>query len=219
MPRAEISRRSLLRGACATGAAFGLDALFTADRTDAAAVGPNDKIKVTKVEVVRSQEFVGLRQNLDRRRHCRLGRDAQGRRQGVRRGRARSRALPGRPGSESRRVPLAGDSSRRVLSRRTDQDRHSERDRSGALGHQGQSLRRACLQAARRPDARPHPRLRPGKLDDRRQRDEGRVRMPRALRSNTSRGRNSWTKWRSVSKRCAIARARASISASTFMAR
>src|SRR2546430_13328643 len=48
--RPEIDRRSLIRGALATGALFGLDALFTAERTNAAAVGPNDKIKVTKVE-------------------------------------------------------------------------------------------------------------------------------------------------------------------------
>jgi galactonate dehydratase len=34
----------------ASGALFGLDAMFTAERTDAAAVGPNDSIKVTKVE-------------------------------------------------------------------------------------------------------------------------------------------------------------------------
>ena len=50
MPKQEIDRRSLLRGALATGTLFGLDALFTADRTNAAAVGPNDKIKVTKIE-------------------------------------------------------------------------------------------------------------------------------------------------------------------------
>src|SRR4051794_1690166 len=50
MVRAPIDRRSLLRGALATGTLFGLVALFTADRTDAAAVGPNDAIKVTKVE-------------------------------------------------------------------------------------------------------------------------------------------------------------------------
>ena len=50
MPQAPIDRRSLLRGALATGTLFGLDALFTADRTDAAAVGPNDAVKVTKVE-------------------------------------------------------------------------------------------------------------------------------------------------------------------------
>ena len=46
----QINRRSLLRGALATGTLFGLDALFTAERTDAAEVGPNDKIKVTKIE-------------------------------------------------------------------------------------------------------------------------------------------------------------------------
>ena len=45
-----IDRRSLLRGALASGALYSLDALFTAERTNAAAVGPNDKIKVTKVE-------------------------------------------------------------------------------------------------------------------------------------------------------------------------
>ena len=50
MPRPQIGRRSLLRGALATGTLFGLDALFTAERSDAAAVGPNDRIKVTKVE-------------------------------------------------------------------------------------------------------------------------------------------------------------------------
>jgi len=50
MLKAQIDRRSLLRGALATGALFGLDALFTTERTQAAAVGPNDKIKVTKVE-------------------------------------------------------------------------------------------------------------------------------------------------------------------------
>src|SRR4051794_30624798 len=50
MRRAEIDRRSILRYALASGTVFGLDALFTAERTEAAAVGPNDKIKVTKVE-------------------------------------------------------------------------------------------------------------------------------------------------------------------------
>jgi galactonate dehydratase len=50
MPRAQIDRRSLLRGALATGALFGLDAMFTAERSEAAAIGPNDAIKVTKVE-------------------------------------------------------------------------------------------------------------------------------------------------------------------------
>jgi galactonate dehydratase len=46
----EINRRTLLRSALAAGTMFGLDALFTAERTDAAAVGPNDSIKVTKLE-------------------------------------------------------------------------------------------------------------------------------------------------------------------------
>lgn len=41
-----IDRRSLLRGA----GVLGLDALFTAPRSDAAAIGPNDSIKVTKIE-------------------------------------------------------------------------------------------------------------------------------------------------------------------------
>src|SRR6202163_29534 len=50
MPREFIDRRSLLRGALATGTLFGLDALFTAERTNAAAVRPNDNIKVTKIE-------------------------------------------------------------------------------------------------------------------------------------------------------------------------
>ena len=43
-----IDRRSLLR--MGPAALFGLDAMFTAQRTNAAAVGPNDKIKVTKIE-------------------------------------------------------------------------------------------------------------------------------------------------------------------------
>src|SRR6185295_17614518 len=50
MTRAPIDRRSLLRGALATGTLFGLDSLFTAERTNTAAVGPNDNVKVTKVE-------------------------------------------------------------------------------------------------------------------------------------------------------------------------
>ena len=45
-----IGRRSLLRGAIATGGILGLDALFTTERTNAAAIGPNDIIKVTKIE-------------------------------------------------------------------------------------------------------------------------------------------------------------------------
>src|SRR5271168_3393239 len=46
----ESTRRSLLRGALGMGTLFGLDALFTAERSDAAAVGPNDQIKVTKID-------------------------------------------------------------------------------------------------------------------------------------------------------------------------
>jgi galactonate dehydratase len=45
-----MNRRSWLRGLAGTGALFGMDALFTAERTDAAQVGPNDAIKVTKIE-------------------------------------------------------------------------------------------------------------------------------------------------------------------------
>ncbi len=45
-----IDRRSLLRSALATGTLFGLDALFTTERTNAAAIGPKDNIKVTKIE-------------------------------------------------------------------------------------------------------------------------------------------------------------------------
>src|SRR5262245_61218518 len=46
-----LSRRALLRQALMTPAALaGIDALFTAERTNAAAVGPNDNIKVTKIE-------------------------------------------------------------------------------------------------------------------------------------------------------------------------
>ncbi len=41
-----IDRRTLLRGA----GVLGMDAMFTAARSDAAAVGPNDTIKVTKIE-------------------------------------------------------------------------------------------------------------------------------------------------------------------------
>ena len=45
-----IDRRSLLRQTLAAGSLFGLDALFTAERSDAAAVGPKDAVKVTKIE-------------------------------------------------------------------------------------------------------------------------------------------------------------------------
>jgi galactonate dehydratase len=45
-----MDRRSWLRSMLAPGALFSLDALFTAERTDAAQAGPKDNIKVTKIE-------------------------------------------------------------------------------------------------------------------------------------------------------------------------
>lgn len=45
-----MDRRSMLGSMLGAGALFGLDALFTAERTDAAQIGPNDQIKVTKIE-------------------------------------------------------------------------------------------------------------------------------------------------------------------------
>jgi galactonate dehydratase len=45
-----MNRRSWLRGVLAPGAAMALDAMFVAPRTDAAQIGPNDEIKVTKIE-------------------------------------------------------------------------------------------------------------------------------------------------------------------------
>src|SRR4030043_527514 len=50
MSQPQVNRRSLMGGLLGAGGLFGLDAAFTAQRTNAAAVGPNDKIKVTKVE-------------------------------------------------------------------------------------------------------------------------------------------------------------------------
>ena len=50
MSLSKVHRRSFLRGALASGGILGLDAFFTAERTDAAAIGPNDSIKVTKIE-------------------------------------------------------------------------------------------------------------------------------------------------------------------------
>ena len=50
MANAELDRRSLLKRTLAAGSLFGLDALFTADRADAAPVGPKDNVKVTKIE-------------------------------------------------------------------------------------------------------------------------------------------------------------------------
>jgi galactonate dehydratase len=50
MTQHQMDRRSFFRGLLGPAALFGLDAAFTAKRTDAAAVGPNDVIKVTKIE-------------------------------------------------------------------------------------------------------------------------------------------------------------------------
>ena len=50
MSRFRMNRRSWLRGLIGGGVLLGMDALFTAERTDAAVVGPNDTIKVTKIE-------------------------------------------------------------------------------------------------------------------------------------------------------------------------
>lgn len=46
----QMNRRSLLRGAVGTAGILGIESTFGALRTDAAAVGPKDKIKVTKIE-------------------------------------------------------------------------------------------------------------------------------------------------------------------------
>ena len=46
----QMNRRSWLRGLTGAGGLFALDAAFTAERTNAAAVGPNDNIKITKIE-------------------------------------------------------------------------------------------------------------------------------------------------------------------------
>src|SRR5215212_10925544 len=50
MSAQQMNRRSWLRTLAGPAAVFGLDAMFTAERTDAAAVGPNDNVKVTKIE-------------------------------------------------------------------------------------------------------------------------------------------------------------------------
>lgn len=50
MTHSRMNRRGWLRGLAGAGSLFGLDTLFTAERTDAAAVGPNDAIQVTRVE-------------------------------------------------------------------------------------------------------------------------------------------------------------------------
>jgi len=46
----EVGRRSAIRGLAGTGALLGLDEAFTAEPSPAAPVGPNDNIKVTKLE-------------------------------------------------------------------------------------------------------------------------------------------------------------------------
>ena len=46
----EVNRRSAIRGLAGTGALLGLDEAFTAEPSPAAPVGPNDNIKVTKLE-------------------------------------------------------------------------------------------------------------------------------------------------------------------------
>jgi len=46
----QINRRDMMRSLVGAGSLFGMDALFTAERTEAAAVGPNDEIKVSKIE-------------------------------------------------------------------------------------------------------------------------------------------------------------------------
>lgn len=50
MSRLRMDRRSWMRGLIGSGALLGLDAAFTAKRTDAAQIGPNDNIKVSKIE-------------------------------------------------------------------------------------------------------------------------------------------------------------------------
>ena len=50
MSLSTMTRRSWMRTLLGAGSIAGLDAMFTCERTDAAAVGPNDKIKVTKIE-------------------------------------------------------------------------------------------------------------------------------------------------------------------------
>src|ERR687891_814838 len=46
----QMDRRSLFGGFLGAGALYGFDGAFTAERTDAAQVGPKDKVKVTKIE-------------------------------------------------------------------------------------------------------------------------------------------------------------------------
>src|ERR687891_135334 len=46
----QMDRRSLFGGFLGAGALYGFDGAFTAERTNAAQVGPKDKVKVTKIE-------------------------------------------------------------------------------------------------------------------------------------------------------------------------
>ena len=87
-----------------------------------------------------AEEFLGLCEDHHRCRHHRLGRDAEGRRQGLCRRRAGGRKVSDRPGPHPRGLSLAGDSSRRLLSRRPDQDGDLVGYRSGAVGHHRQGL-------------------------------------------------------------------------------
>lgn len=50
IPPDRSDRRSLLRGALGAAALFGLDGVLAPKRTAAAPIGPNDKVKVTKIE-------------------------------------------------------------------------------------------------------------------------------------------------------------------------
>jgi galactonate dehydratase len=49
-PNSPMNRRNWLRGALGTVGLVGLDSVFTCERTNAAAVGPKDNVKVTKIE-------------------------------------------------------------------------------------------------------------------------------------------------------------------------
>ena len=46
----QMDRRSFLRGLGGAASLFGMDAMFTCERTNAAQIGPKDNIKVTKIE-------------------------------------------------------------------------------------------------------------------------------------------------------------------------
>ena len=122
MSTTPIGRRSLLRGSLALGGLLGLDGLFSAKRTDAAQVGPKDKIKVTKIEtfvLTNSWVFVKISTDAGITGWGEMLKDEQG----LRRGGAGSRRLPDRAGPVAGHASLAGNPPRRLLSRRADQDR------------------------------------------------------------------------------------------------